>query len=174
MVHRDHVSLIEKSIKKGGIWADFGSGEGAFTLALRDVAGEDVEIYSIDADSHALQKQKNYFAHDYPGTSIQYIHANFTSQLEIPKLDGIIMANSLHYLKDQTQFLVKIKDYLKPEGKLVIVEYNTNKGNTWVPYALAYKKFHEIAKEAGYKNISLLKKKPSDWLADFYSAEATL
>ena len=64
MVHRDHVSLIEKSIKKGGIWADFGSGEGAFTLALRDVAGEDVEIYSIDADSHALQKQKNYFAHD--------------------------------------------------------------------------------------------------------------
>ena len=48
MDHRDHVRLIARGVPPGGAWADLGAGEGAFTLALRDVAGPDVVIYAVD------------------------------------------------------------------------------------------------------------------------------
>ena len=37
MDHTDHVNLIRAGVSTGGVWADFGSGGGAFTLALADV-----------------------------------------------------------------------------------------------------------------------------------------
>src|SRR5918998_6338492 len=56
MNHADHVQLIEKGIdREGGIWVDFGAGSGAFTLALRDIAGSDIELIAIDRDRSSLQ-----------------------------------------------------------------------------------------------------------------------
>ena len=43
MNHEDHVRLLRKGIvEPGGVWADFGSGAGAFTLALADLLGTEV------------------------------------------------------------------------------------------------------------------------------------
>ena len=51
MNHNDHVNLLRKGIpEKGGLWADLGSGTGAFTLALADLIGSTGHIYSIDKD----------------------------------------------------------------------------------------------------------------------------
>ena len=41
MNHDDHVALLRGGIDQpGGVWADVGSGTGAFTLALADLIGE--------------------------------------------------------------------------------------------------------------------------------------
>ncbi len=62
MQHSDHINLIKKAISKtGGVWADLGSGEGAFTLGLRDLAGPNIEIYSVDKDKKRLKQQKGRF-----------------------------------------------------------------------------------------------------------------
>src|SRR4051812_47185430 len=114
MQHSEHVNLIKKAnIPQGGRWADFGSGEGAFTLALRDLAGENVEIYSIDKDKEILEKQKKKFEIQFPHTNVYYVEKNFIENLDIPLLDGIIMANSLHYVQDQNGFLTTMQKYLK-------------------------------------------------------------
>jgi ubiquinone/menaquinone biosynthesis C-methylase UbiE len=48
MNHNDHVSLIRNGVAtSGGVWADFGAGTGAFTLALAEVVGPGAEIYGI-------------------------------------------------------------------------------------------------------------------------------
>ncbi len=52
MIHEDHVNLLRKGIlEPGGVWADLGSGAGAFTLALADLIGSTGEIYSVDKDA---------------------------------------------------------------------------------------------------------------------------
>ena len=55
--HADHVQLIEAGLERdsGGVWADFGAGSGAFTLALRDIAGPDAAIIAVDRDRASLQ-----------------------------------------------------------------------------------------------------------------------
>lgn len=173
MVHEDHVRLISKAVLRGpGVWADLGSGEGAFTLALRDLGGEEVEIYSVDKDEHSLDKQKRAFAEMFPETAINFLHADFTGSLDLPPLDGVLMANSLHYIKDHVGFLRHLRDYLKPGGKLVLVEYNVDHGNIWVPYPLSFATFKQQAEAAGFQDVRLLATIPSHFLSEIYAAEA--
>ena len=54
MDHEDHVYLLRGGVPGvGGVWADLGSGRGAFTLALADLIGRTGHIYSVDKD-HVL------------------------------------------------------------------------------------------------------------------------
>lgn len=174
MVHKDHVNLITDGIgKSGGVWADLGSGSGAFTLALRDVAGEAVKIFSVDQDRHGLEEQKQKFAQMFPGTDITYLTQSFVDPIVLPQLDGIIMANSLHYVAEQSALLRSIGKYLKPHGKLVLIEYNDETGNQWVPYPVSYERFIALASKSGFGPPKLLGKIPSQFLKEIYSAFTT-
>lgn len=173
MEHKEHVFLIKKAITKpAGVWAEFGSGDGAFTLALRDLAGEDVEIYSIDRDRERLRKQEIEFNFRFPNTNIHYLNSDFTTEMDLPILDGILMANSLHYVQNQEKFLHTIQKFLKPAGKLLVVEYNTDEGNAWVPYPVSYPKFLNLTRQAGFINTKILEKIPSAYWGEMYSAHA--
>src|SRR5690554_4480107 len=99
MIHEDHVNLLRKGIPEpGGIWADFGSGGGAFTLALADLIGPTGEIYSVDKDAGVLRQQERAMQTRFPATAVHYVAADFTRKLALPVLHGIVMANSLHFV----------------------------------------------------------------------------
>src|SRR5260221_5207247 len=141
MNHSDHVALLRPAgIAPGGTWADLGSGSGAFTLALADLLGPDGFIHSVDKDERALREQQQAMQDRFPNNIVSYIHADFTRPLELPSLDGVVMANSLHFHrdKDKDAILQRVRGYLKPDGKLLIVEYNADGGNPWVPYPFSY------------------------------------
>lgn len=171
MQHEDHVALIEQGVaERGGIWADFGSGSGAFTLALADLLGPDGEIYSIDLDRRALQRQQNDLARRFPGTTLHPQVADFTQPLALPPLDGIVMANSLHYQREKDAVLRRVWGYLKPEGRLILVEYNADRGNRWVPYPLSYPTWEALAGRTGFTGTRLLATRPSRFLGEIYAA----
>ena len=97
MNHNDHVNLLRNGIPGlGGVWADLGSGSGAFTLALADLIGATGHIYSVDKDRSALREQERAMRSRFSGTTVHYLTADFTQRLDLPPLDGIVMANSLH------------------------------------------------------------------------------
>ncbi len=171
MNHLDHVSLLkEADIKPGTVWADFGSGEGAFTLALRDIAGPNSEIYSIDKDAKSLEKQKRAFDAQFPGSNIHYMTKNFTEEIVLPELDGIIMANSLHYVRDKKSLLVTLLSHLREGGSFILVEYNVDKGNFWVPFPISFKSFQKLAASTDLAEPKLLGKIPSTFLKEIYSS----
>ena len=94
MNHDDHVRLIAGAFARpGGIWADFGAGTGAFTLALRDVAGPEVEIIAIDRDAGDLRELRRAMERAFPGTLLHTNAADFTRPLDLPPLDGILAAD---------------------------------------------------------------------------------
>jgi len=170
MTHKDHVNLIQRGVPKGGVWADFGSGNGAFTLALREAAGPDAEIYSIDKDEKALNTQIESFDQEFPGSKVHFYAADFTKPLKLPLLDGIIAANSIHFLKDRISVLETLKTYLKPGGRLIVVEYNVDTGNIWVPFPFSFQTFEELCIQAGLAKPAILYKEPSRFLNEMYSA----
>ncbi len=174
MNHEDHVHLIEHGIERnsGGIWADFGAGSGAFTLALRDLAGPDIELIAVDRDQASLRSLRSAMERQFPGTSLQLINADFRQELSLPSLDGIIAANAVHYVADQVALLRQWRSYLKPEGRLVIVEYDTDDGNRWVPYPLSFTTFQRLAPAAGCSSPTVLGVRPSRFLGRIYAAMA--
>jgi SAM-dependent methyltransferase len=171
MTHDDHVRLLRAGISGlGGVWADLGSGTGAFTLALADLLGPGGTIYSVEQDRGALREQERSMRARFPDRAVTYLAADFTYPLELPPLDGIVMANSLHYQRDKAPVLRLVHGYLKPGGRLVLVEYNADRGNPWVPYPLSYPTWEALAARSGFVGTRLLATVPSRFLREMYSA----
>jgi SAM-dependent methyltransferase len=82
------------------------------------------------------------------------------------------MANSLHYFKDKVKVLRHVRSFLKLNGVLLLVEYNVDLGNPWVPYPLSFEAYRELAPRAGFGEPELLAKASSRFLREFYSAAA--
>jgi ubiquinone/menaquinone biosynthesis C-methylase UbiE len=174
MDHRDHVNLLKPAnIRPGGTWADFGAGAGAFTLALRELVGSEAKIYAIDKDKTALKDLEEEFRAMFQSVqNLALIPLDFSGPLDLPPLDGLVMANSLHYFKHKEKILRHVSDFLKPQGTLLLVEYNVDAGNPWVPYPLSFETYRVLAPQAGLTEPSLLAKAPSRFLREFYSAAA--
>ena len=169
MNHADHVFLLRDGVHNG-IWADFGSGQGAFTLALAELLGPDAELYSVDSNAGALRALRAAIEARFPRATVHYLTADFTRPLELPPLDGIVMANALHFVREKGPTLRLIREYLKESGRLVLVEYDTDRGNRWVPYPLAYPTWERLASEHGFARTRLLATRPSSFLGRFFSA----
>jgi ubiquinone/menaquinone biosynthesis C-methylase UbiE len=171
MDHGDHVQLLRGGMPgPGGVWADLGSGMGAFTLALADLIGPEGEIYSVDKDRGALRTQERVLRARFPAVIVHHLAADFSRRLEVPALDGVVMANSLHFQRDKEPVLRLVGGYLRPGGRLILVEYDTDRGNMWVPYPLSYPTWEALARHSGFADTRLLVTRPSRFLGQIYSA----
>ncbi len=171
MEHKDHVYLLEGGIPgPGGVWADFGSGTGAFTLALADLIDPGGVIHSIDRVAGALRQQEREMQRRFPAVEVHYITADYTRPLDLPPLDGVVMANALHFQRDKGPVLRRILGYLRPGGRYILVEYDADQGNPWVPYPLSFRTWRELAPREGFTEPQLLATVPSRFLGRIYSA----
>jgi ubiquinone/menaquinone biosynthesis C-methylase UbiE len=172
MNHEDHVNLLRPAdLKPGGSWADLGAGSGAFTVALRELVGPTAQIHAVDKDRGSLQElARGYLSHFGDGQNLRLVHGDFSQEVELPLLDGVVMANSLHYFKEKEMLLRHVRTFLKPNGALLLVEYNVDSGNPWVPHPLSFETFRVLAPQAGFTEPHLLGKVPSRFLREFYSA----
>jgi len=90
--------------------------------------------------------------------------------MELAGLDGIVMANSLHFVRDKRPVLAIVKSMLCPAGRLIVVEYGSNRGNPWVPHPFSYERWEDMAAEAGFEGTRRLGTVPSRYLGSMYSA----
>jgi SAM-dependent methyltransferase len=167
--HTDHVDLIRDGVAPGA-WADLGSGGGAFTLALADLLGAGARIVSVDRDGGVLRRQRQDMAARFPAAAVDYRQADFTRALDLPALDGIVMANSLHFVRRKEPLLAAVRGWLRPGGRLVLVEYDTDRGNPWVPHPFSYPTWERMAGDNGFVDTRLLARRPSRHFDGMYSA----
>jgi ubiquinone/menaquinone biosynthesis C-methylase UbiE len=171
MDHADHVALIRAGVTDHpGTWADLGSGAGAFTLALADLLGGRGSIVSVDRDGRALAEQRRRLSADFPGTQVTYVAADFTASLDLPTLDGLLMANSLHFVRDKVVALASLLPRLRPGGRFVLVEYDADSGNPWVPHPLSFATWSRLAPTVGLSAPRVGGRVPSRFLGAIYSA----
>jgi ubiquinone/menaquinone biosynthesis C-methylase UbiE len=171
MNHDDHVNLLRPANLTQGTYADFGAGGGAFTLALRELVGLDSTIYALDKDRASLKELESTHRARFNTTrNLILLKDDFSLDQSLPQLDGIVMANTLHFFKDKDKILRHVHGYLKPNGALLIIEYNVDSGNMWVPYPFSFDVCRVLVRRAGFRDPRLLAKTPSTFLNEFYSA----
>ena len=138
-------------------WADLGCGTGLFTTALAHLLMPGSTIYAVDSDATALASVPTH-----PSVTIQMVQGDFTQySWSFPALDGILMANSLHYVRDKTAFIQQATQHLIQTGRFLIVEYDTDAANRWVPYPVRYSALEILFKNAGASLVRKIAERPS-------------
>lgn len=138
------------------VWADLGSGTGLFSRALAHYLGEGSTIYCVDREKHPAPLISDRNIH------IISLQADFEKDhLPVRKLDGILMANSLHYVQDKHGFLRKCRKLFSKEIFL-IVEYDTEVSVPhWVPYPVSFSALKDLFATLGYHRIDKTGEQPS-------------
>ena len=117
-----------------------------FTRALAEIFSQSdtpSTIYAVDKNPHAL-----WSLHLPASVSLEIIDADFHLDIPLPPLDGILMANALHYARDHVQVLHNVLQLLKPGGTFVLVEYDTEHARPpWIPHPVSFSKFHKLASQ---------------------------
>jgi len=142
------------------VWADLGCGSGVFTHALAKALGSGNKIFAVDRQKSLVNLQVMY-------AEIEFIKADFErDELPFVNLQGIVMANSLHYIKDKPALLNKLRNHLTPDGQWIIVEYDTEKANPWVPYPITFNQLATLFAEQGFNDVRKIGERNSIYGSD--------
>jgi SAM-dependent methyltransferase len=171
--HRDHVGLIRSGVEGAGPrWLELGAGEGAFTLALADLLGAGGDILAMDRDGRALERAEDEVGRRFPTVAVRTHHGDFRDLLPVGPFDGVLAANSLHFVTDPVEVLWRVRQVLRPGGCLVVVEYDADRGNPWVPHPFSSGRFPGLAEAAGFVAAREIGRVPSRFLGAIYGAAA--
>ena len=173
MDHSDHVALIRAGVIGTGMtWADIGAGTGAFTLALADLLGPDGRILAVDRDARALADNARAVASRFPAVAVTTLVGDLQGPLDLPLLDGLVAANSLHFVPGGGQIAVvaSLARYLRPGAPFIVVEYDADRGNPWVPHPFSSRRWVDLATAAGLVDTLEIGRVPSRFLGSIYAA----
>jgi trans-aconitate methyltransferase len=169
--HEDAVSLIRSSVEGlKGSWADLGSGRGTFTRALHDVLGADSRIVAVDVDARAVEEVQAWARTEAPNVSA--LQADFTQPIDLSALDGFVLANALHFVKDQAPALARLVKMLRPGGRVVLIEYDKRPADRWCPYPVGIAALPQLAKSVGLGRFTVAESRPSNYSGVIYAAHA--
>ena len=171
---RDAARLIAPGVS-GRVWTDLGAGRGTFTLALATLLGPTGQVYAFERDAaaiDALERIARRRDRD-ERALIEVVRGDFTTaRLPLEDNDGILMANSLHYVADDEQapLLARLREGLGEQGVLLVVEYDNRSRSRWVPFPISFDRLASVARGAGLSTPKVIGRRDSAFGGTMYAA----
>ena len=132
-------------LKPGMKVADLGSGTGYFTFRLAEAVGATGKVFAIDIDE-AMNASVDKQAVAKQMENVQTILGVEHDPLIPEKVDLIFSVNAYHHLKDRTTYFRNAARYLKPGGRIAIIDFREGAFRHFTPRAILLEEF----KAAGY------------------------
>jgi len=154
---KDAEKLIQKAFNDEGAtkyWADLGCGRGTFTYALANCLKPGSTIYAVDKEMPVLVPENKVDIQCLRGDMETIIFRNH-------ELDGILMANSFHYVKDKSGLIRRLQSFLKNNGRFLIVEYDIDKANRWAPFPITFNELILLLNNHGLDKVEKIGERSS-------------
>jgi ubiquinone/menaquinone biosynthesis C-methylase UbiE len=133
-------------IKKGDVAADIGAGVGYFTWRMAERVGPEGKVYANDIQPRMLEQLKKNIATRGLTNVVPVLGADDDPKLPAGTLDLELLVDVYHEFSKPQKMLAKLREALKPSGRLVLLEYR--KEDPSVPIRLEHKMtVQEVRKE---------------------------
>jgi arsenite methyltransferase len=137
--------IVEKlALKPGQVLADIGSGGGYFTYKFAQAVGEKGQVYAIDTNQEFLEFIKKQATEQGLNNIVTVFIGSEHPDLPKHKFDYIFFRNVTHHLPNRIDYFKSLKETLKADGKIVIIEYDERGG---------FFSFHRLHRHFVPKNI---------------------
>jgi len=119
--------MDEIGVKPGMTVADVGAGDGWFTFYLADRVGPSGRVIAEDIDAKALEAVRERCAREKVSNVSVLVGGTEDPKLPAGAVDVALMVNVLSALGNARNFLGNLAKSLKPDGRLVVIDWNPGK-----------------------------------------------
>jgi len=117
------LAVLALQIPKGAIVADVGAGSGYMTMLLSKAVGPAGKVYANDIQPEMIARLRQRLTKD-KIANVEPVLGNVSDpRLPDGALDLVLMVDVYHELSEPQQMLRRIRQALKPSGRLVLLEY---------------------------------------------------
>ncbi|MDR3700117.1 MAG: class I SAM-dependent methyltransferase [Candidatus Sulfopaludibacter sp.] len=110
-------------IVKGSIVADIGAGSGFMTLRLAKLAGPSGKVYAVDIQPRMLDLLRENLRKQKIANVEPVLGAIDDPKLPPSAVDLVLLVDVYHEFSEPQKMLRHIREALKPDGRLVLLEY---------------------------------------------------
>jgi len=152
---RDEYQQPEKviealDIKPGMVMADVGAGSGYFTRRIAKAVGEEGKVLAIDVEQKMLDYNKQELEKLGMANRATFILAKPDDPLlSRNSVDLVFLCNAYHHVEHHVDYWAKIKSALKPNGRVVIVDFYHDERSG----KLGFSKHHLVPRERVISNM---------------------
>jgi SAM-dependent methyltransferase len=111
------------ALQQGQKIADIGAGGGHFSLRFAEAVGKQGVVYAIDTDSGKIDFVRRSVAEKRLG-NVHVVLAGKESVTLPEKIDLVFLHNVYHHIPNRVKHFAKLRESLKPDGRIAIVEHN--------------------------------------------------
>jgi ubiquinone/menaquinone biosynthesis C-methylase UbiE len=116
-------------IRRGATVADVGAGSGYFTVRLAKIVGPMGKVYASDIQAGMLTLLQQNAARAKVDNVIPVLGTFDDPRLPADSLDLVIMVDVYHEFSEPQKMLQRIREALKADGRLVLLEYRAEDPN---------------------------------------------
>jgi len=121
-------TIAKLQLKPGDVIADIGAGSGLFSLPLAKAASPGGMVYAVDIEQGLLDHISAEAKASHL-TNIRTVLGKFSDpNLPSTNIDLALINDVLHHIENRAGYLKSLAHYMKPSGRIVIIDFTPNLG----------------------------------------------
>jgi ubiquinone/menaquinone biosynthesis C-methylase UbiE len=164
--------LASLKLAPGTVVADLGAGPGVFTLPLAKAVSPGGKVYAVEIDQAFLDHIKRKTQEQNVTNTVLVLGKFSDPNLPAKDVDLAFFHDVLHHIEDRAGYLKNLAPYVKPSGRVAIVELDPVKGGHRDDPKLQLTKEQVAAwmADAGFKPVEEFKLFDDKWFVVYARA----
>ena len=118
--------ITSLGLKPGDVVADIGAGPGVVTLPLAKAVAPSGKVYAVEIDQGFLDRIKKKADAERVTNVVTVLGAYTDPKLPAKDVDLVLFHDVLHHIENRAAYLKSVAQYIKPGGRIAIIELPPN------------------------------------------------
>jgi ubiquinone/menaquinone biosynthesis C-methylase UbiE len=155
-------------LKPGTLVADIGAGTGVFSIPFARAVRPGGTVYAVEVDEKLLEHIVE-AGTEQGVTNIQPVFAEYNDPLLPPGVDLAFIHDVLHHIEDRATYLKNLAGYLKPGGRIAVIDFKAGVGGHRNDAAmqLSQEQVAAMMAQVGLKPVEEIKLFEDKWFVIF-------